>query len=217
MQAQSPAFEDRLQAGKALAKELRGYRDLKDVIVLAIAKEGVEVASGLAHGLGVPLDLVLARLLLVPGEREIHFGAVTRGVITLDEALIAQWELTRETVQQLARDANQQARNEMARLRARGTLPELAGKTVILADDGGSFGFAIISAILWARRANAREIVIAMPVGPLFEIHRLGQLVDDIVCLVTPETWSMRIANYYRRQFDLNDAKIKSLLAERTG
>ncbi len=214
MEAESPAFDDRLQAGKALARELTEYCDKNDVIVLAIAKEGVEVAQGLAQGLRAPFDLVLAQLLLVPGEPKVTFGAVTQGVVTVNEALVAQWEITKDTIQHISRDANHQARDEMVRLRGSRPLSDLKDKTIIFADDGMSFGFPIISAILWAKLASAKEIVIAVPVGPLFEVQRLGPLVDDIVCLVTPETWSLRIATYYRRWFDLTDAKIKSILSK---
>lgn len=60
-------FENRIEAGRLLAKELSEYADRQDVIVLALPRGGVPVAYEVARALHAPLDVFLVRKLGVPG------------------------------------------------------------------------------------------------------------------------------------------------------
>ncbi|MCL5264847.1 MAG: phosphoribosyltransferase [Chloroflexi bacterium] len=212
MLAEEPVFDDRLQSGKKLARKLISYRGKSDVIVLAVSKEGVEVAFPIAQALKVPLDVVISRLLHVPQEPETAFGATTQGMVVLNDGLVAQWGITRDVVRDLARDALEEARHEMMAYRGDRPAPDPSKKTVIIVDDGMAIGFPLLSAIVWAKRHGASRIVVALPVSPNFEVQQMRKLADDVVCPVTPDTWSLRIATYYRKWEEPTDREIKSLL-----
>lgn len=74
-----PLFENRLDAGNRLARELVDYEDREDVIVLALPRGGVPVAYPVAEHLEAPLDHVLVRKLGVPGREELAMGAIASG------------------------------------------------------------------------------------------------------------------------------------------
>ena len=78
-------FQNRVDAGRKLAKRLTTYANRSDVIVLGIPRGGVPVAFEVANALNAPLDVFLSRKLGVPGQEELAFGAVaTGGIRVLD-------------------------------------------------------------------------------------------------------------------------------------
>lgn len=212
MRAEAPVFDDRFQAGRELAKRLLRYRGKKNVFVLAISKEGAEVAFSIAQALKAPLDLVLSQLLAVPQQPRTSFGAVTRDAGVIDAGLVAQWGIKREVIRGLTRDAQHEARRKMILYRGDVPEPNLANKTVIIADDGMGLGFPIISAIVWTKRANPKVIIVAVPASPMFEVQRLRPLVDDVACLIASEGWGIQVATYYRKWKEPADDEIKNLL-----
>ena len=74
----NPLFADRAAAGQALAVELGAERG-SNVVVVGLARGGVEVAAEIARALGAPLDVVAVRKIGHPFEREYGIGAVTPG------------------------------------------------------------------------------------------------------------------------------------------
>jgi putative phosphoribosyl transferase len=74
-------FRDRTEAGRLLAEKLKGYADRPDVIVLALPRGGVPVASEVARALEAPLDVLIVRKLGMPGQPELAMGAIASGGI----------------------------------------------------------------------------------------------------------------------------------------
>src|SRR5262245_66645820 len=81
-------FRDRRHAGRRLARALARYAGRPDVVVLALPRGGVPVASEVARALDAPLDIFLVRKLGVPGRKELAFGALASGVRVLNEELV---------------------------------------------------------------------------------------------------------------------------------
>ena len=95
-------FRDREEAGRLLAERLRGYAGRDDVIVLALPRGGVPVASEVAKALGVPLGVFVVRKLGVPGHEELAMGAIASGgVILLDEGLVRSLGLRRDELERV--------------------------------------------------------------------------------------------------------------------
>ena len=74
--APSPLFRDRTDAGHQLAELLAPYAGQPDVLVLALPRGGVPVATEVARALGAPLDALPVRKLGVPGIPEMAMGAL---------------------------------------------------------------------------------------------------------------------------------------------
>jgi putative phosphoribosyl transferase len=211
---QSILFADRAEAGRALAARLRG-RKLADPVVLAMPRGGVPVAAEIARALGCPLDLVLVRKIGVPGQRELAVAAVVDGgapELVINEDVAAAAGLRRSYLEA-------EARRELAEIERRRSVylggrarAALAGRTLVLVDDGIATGASIRAAIAALRRQSPGALLIAVPVAPRETVEALAAEVDEVVCLETPEPF-YAIGLHYRDFHQLEDAEVVRLLA----
>src|SRR5436309_1401955 len=77
--AMTGLFQDRYEAGRALAERLSAYAGRDDVLVLALPRGGVPVGYEVARALDAPLDVFVVRKLGVPGYEELAMGALASG------------------------------------------------------------------------------------------------------------------------------------------
>ena len=96
-------FANRQQAGVELAARLERYKGRDDVIVLALPRGGVPVASEVARALNAPLDVFLVRKLGVPGQEEVAMGAIaTGGFRVLNEDVVSMIRIPDEILDRVA-------------------------------------------------------------------------------------------------------------------
>ncbi|HEX9149520.1 MAG TPA: phosphoribosyltransferase family protein, partial [Thermoanaerobaculia bacterium] len=159
-------FRDRAEAGRRLAERLRHYAGRPDVVVLALPRGGVPVASEVARELGAPLDVFLVRKLGFPGQEELAMGAIASGGSrVLNRSLLRRLHVPEETVNAVAaREFCEIERRERA---YRGTRPPrpVRGRTVILVDDGLATGATMHAAAAALRGQDPARIVVAVPVA----------------------------------------------------
>lgn len=206
-------FRDRIAAGRVLAALLDGYADRDDTIVLALPRGGVPVAREIARVLQAPLDVLVVRKLGIPWQPELAAGAIAAGgVLVLNHQAATEIPgLHRLLEPVVARERRELARREAAYRRGRPPL-DVAGRTVILVDDGIATGATIEAAAVALRAMNARSIVIAVPVAPPGAIRRLARHADRIVCPEQPADF-MAVGQYYDDFPQLTDAEVVRLLA----
>jgi predicted phosphoribosyltransferase len=180
-------FRDRTEAGRLLAERLRGYSGRDDVVVLALPRGGVPVAYEVAKALGAPLHVFVVRKLGVPGHEELAMGAIASGgLLVLDEGLVRRLGIGREQLQRaIAAESRELERREAAYGNGGGP-PDLEGKTVILVDDGLATGATMRAAALAVRRLNPARLVVAVPVAAEQTCDEFRDVVDEVVCDVTP-------------------------------
>src|SRR6266545_317358 len=145
-------FCDRTEAGRRLAALLGSYAGRPDVLVLALPRGGVPVAFEVARALHAPLDVLVVRKLGVPGQEELALGAIASGgVLVLNEQLIRRLRLTSGTIDAIA--AVEQCELERREQAYRGDLPpaDVAGRTVIVVDDGLATGTSMHAAVVTLR------------------------------------------------------------------
>lgn len=187
--AQRPGriFRDRREAGRALAKLLYAYRGDSRVIVLGLARGGVPVAWEIAAALDVPLDTFVVRKLGVPGHEEIAMGALASGgLLVVNDDTLRDLGITPDRLREVVeREARELERREAA---YRGDRPpvDVAGKVVIVADDGLATGASMFAAIDALRRQEPAQIVVAVPAAPESTCRELGAMVDDVICATMP-------------------------------
>jgi putative phosphoribosyl transferase len=206
-------FRDRRQAGQQLARSLRRYAKRPDVIVLALPRGGVPVAYEVARELEVPLDVFLVRKLGVPGQPELAMGAIASGgVRVLDGDLVRRCGVSRAEIDEVqARELEELMRRERA-YRGRRPAPEVAGRTVILVDDGVATGSSLKAAIAALRRRVPAAIVAAVPVAPASTARELSSLADEVVCVDQPEPF-YAVGNFYDDFSPTEDEEVRELLA----
>lgn len=209
----SEPFKDRREAGRLLANQLRDYRGKRSV-VLGIPRGGIIVAQELARALEADLDIVLAHKLRTPGHTELAMGSVAEdGRLFLNEEVVRELEvddayISQEKAQQMAEIRR---RTELFR-HVRPKVP-LAGKTVIVTDDGVATG-ATTQAALWAVRLEKPErLIAALPVGPEDTITRLAEDVDEMICLRTPPLFAA-VGQFYMRFEPVEDEEVLEILKE---
>lgn len=207
-------FRDRSQAGQLLARRLRRYAGRNDVIVLALPRGGVPVAYQIASALKVPLDVFVVRKLGVPGEEELAMGAIASGgVRVLSRELIQELGLTDEDVERVAaREWAELQRREKV-FRGERPFPDLAGRVVILVDDGIATGATMRAAIRAVRAHRPASVSVAVPVGAPQTLEALQDEADEIVCLLTPELL-MGIGAWYQDFGQLSDAEVMAYLRQ---
>jgi putative phosphoribosyl transferase len=210
----SGRFRDRAHAGRVLAGHLSAYAGRDDVVVLALPRGGVPVAYEVARALGAPLDVFVVRKLGVPGNEEFAMGALASGgVLVLDRGILSRLGMGAEEVQQIvASELPELERREAAYRGGRGP-PDVAGKTVILVDDGLATGSTMRAAALAVRRLGPASIVVAVPVAAEQTCDEFRDDVDEIVCALTPPVFQA-VGAWYDDFSQTSDDEVRELLAK---
>ena len=209
-------FRNRREAGRVLADLLGAYRGLEGVVVLGLARGGIPVAWEVAAALGAPLDAFIVRKLGAPGHEEFAMGALASGgrVVVNDDVLRA----LRVSPQQLRDVAEREGRELVRRETAyRGGRPpvDVAGKTVILVDDGLATGASMLAAVQALREAEPAEIVIAVPAAPESTCREFAGLVDDVVCATMPTPF-LAVGESFWDFKQVSDEEVRDYLATPT-
>lgn len=180
-------FDDRADAGRALAEHLRAYAGRRDVVVVGLPRGGVPVAAVVARALGAPLEVWMVRKLGVPGHSEFAMGAIASGgVVEVDKPVVEMLGITSTAVEQVIQSERVELeRRERTYRRDRPAL-DLASKTLIVVDDGIATGWTMRAVIRSLRDQEPAEVVVATPVASRQACMELEQLADDCVCAHCP-------------------------------
>ncbi|HSP37234.1 MAG TPA: phosphoribosyltransferase family protein [Frankiaceae bacterium] len=216
----SGRFPDRAAAGQALAAalsspEARRKWDLRDVVVLGLPRGGVPVAAPVALALGAPLDVLVVRKLGVPDQPELAMGAIA-GVEGSIEVIRNERVLRRTGISDdgwarvLARETRALGERE-TRLRIAPPLP-VAGRSVVLVDDGLATGSTMRAAVAALRRRSPARVLVAVPIGAPSTCKALDDLVDGLVCLRQPLDFSA-VGQAYDDFEQTTDDEVRELLA----
>jgi len=207
-------LDDRRDAGRRLAGVLGRYAG-EHPLILALPRGGVPVAYEVARALRAPLDVVVVRKLGAPHQRELGIGAVVGGdcpETVLDEESIRLLHVRRDFVErEIAVEIGEVHRRE-ALYRAGRPRVAVAGRTVIVVDDGIATGGSMRVALRSLRRAGPAKLVLAVPVAPGDTLARLRSEVDDVVCLSTPSSFQA-VGQFYRDFRQTSDQEVIDLLA----
>ena len=205
-------FEDRAEAGRALAEALGGLAG-EDVVLLAIPRGGVEVAAEISRARGWPLDLVIPRKIGAPGNPELGLGAIAPGVRVLDERMLRALGVTREYLDREVAEQEEEIRRRAEAYRGGRPPTEIRGRVAVVVDDGVATGGTAAAALRWARSQGAARVVLAVPVAPREAVRRLAGECDEVVCLDTPEPF-MAVGQWYLSFPQTSDDEVISLLDE---
>lgn len=207
-------FADRAEAGELLAGRLL---HLRDPVVLALPRGGVAVALPVARRLGGVLDVLVTRKIGYPPMPELGVGAIAEGgEPVLDLPLLTRLGLRPSSVAAVV----EQERRELARrvrvYRGERPLPVLAGREVVVVDDGLATGGTARAALRAVNRAGPARVTLAVPVGARETVRALRGEADDVVVLETPADFRA-VGQWYVHFDQLSDADVLELLARGRG
>jgi putative phosphoribosyl transferase len=213
MTSMLPKFTDRSEAGRLLAQKLTTYAGRPDTIVLALPRGGVPIAYEVARTLKVPLDVLVVRKIGAPYHPELAMGAVADdGTYAVNRDAVDALGITSDQFHAAFQNELQEVRRRELTYRQGRPQPNLLGKTVILVDDGLATGSTMRVAIDAVRRQHPRKLVVAVPVAPAQTQDEFSNLVDELVCILTPDPFYAVGAHYSNFQ-QVNDAEVRDLLA----
>jgi putative phosphoribosyl transferase len=204
-------FRNREDAAHQLAMQFQG-RKLSDPLVLAIPRGGVVTGAVLAQELGAELDVVLSRKLRAPDQPEVAIGAVSEnGRVFLNHYAQQVFDLAENYV---ATECRHQM-NEIARRKKliRGVRPQapIAGRSVIVTDDGIATGSTMIAALQVVKAEQPGELIVAVPVASPDRLDEVRRWCDDVVCLLSPaDFWA--IGQFYEEFAQVEDSVVIDLL-----
>lgn len=206
-------FHDRADAGRRLAQRLESFRG-QDVIVLGVPRGGVPVAFEVAKALRAPLDVLVVRKLGVPFQPELAFGAIAEGgVRVINDPTVEQTALSAEEIGYVESAQQSELRRQIDLYRrGRDRIP-LAGRVVLIIDDGFASGATAKAACRAAREQGVARIVLAAPVGSADVVAMLSSDADEVVCLETPTFYGyVTVGQGYRRFRRTSDDEVVALL-----
>lgn len=204
-------FRDRTDAGRQLAERLQG-RPFTSPVVLGLPRGGLPVAAEVAATLGATLDVFVARKIGAPGHEELAIGAVAEG---LDEPLLSDiargLRLGPDELRMLADRARGELARRVVSYRGNRSLPEMAGRDVVLVDDGMATGMTARAALRALRVHHPARLVLAVPVCPPDAPWRMAGEVDEMVYVEAPsEFWA--VGQCYRDFTQVTDREVRALL-----
>lgn len=205
-------FANRTEAGRELAATLDAFRGRPDVIVLGLPRGGVPVAFEVADALGAPLDVFTVRKLGAPGNEEYALGAIaTGGVVAIDRAAVHALRVSDRALESLiARERRELSRRERL-YRGDRASPSVAGKTVIVVDDGLATGATMQAAVAALRTLQPHRIIAAAPVGSTEACAALRQVADACLCSRVPRPFG-GVGAWYDDFSQTSDDEVLDLL-----
>ncbi len=196
-----------------MAGRLSDYAGRGDMLVLALPRGGVPVAFEVARALEAPLDVFLVRKLGVPGREELAMGAIAAaGVRLLNDEVVRRLRIPARVIDRVAAVERAELERREREYRDGRPPPEVAGRTVILVDDGLATGASMRAAVVALRRRDPARIVVAVPIASPATCREFRDLVDQVVCAQTPEPFHA-VGHWYVDFSQTNDDEVRELLA----
>jgi len=189
-------FQDRADAGEQLADLLQSEGIAPDV-VLAIPRGALPLGRVVADRFGVPLDVVVASKIGAPHNPELAIGAAASdGSVWRNEEIIDHVGASDDYVEREAETEAANARQKLEQYRGEAQPPDLAGKAVLLVDDGVATGATMRACIRQASAAGADRVVVGVPVGPPDSLADLEREADAVYAVERPRNFRAVGAHY---------------------
>ena len=203
-------FSSREDAGQKLGAYLL-ERGVQADVVVGLPRGGVVVGAGVANCLGKALDVLVVRKIGHPRHREFAVGALAEpGVVVFDEAAMRQTHVDRAELDRVVAEETERLRSYQSRFHPTAP-PDLAGRRVVIVDDGLATGATAEAAVASAREQNAAHVIVAAPVGSSTAMERLARVADEAIALIVDPHF-MAVGQYYDTFPEVSDAEVLELL-----
>jgi predicted phosphoribosyltransferase len=206
-------FKNRKEAGEKLGNLIaKKYYGEKNIIVLAIPRGGVVIGYEIAKKINSELDIIIPRKIGAPQNPEFALGAIGFDGKFFLNPEIDETTLNRDYLEKEIKKQREEIERKLKIYRGEKPLPEIQNKIVILTDDGIATGSTMLAAVN-SLKGKPKKIVICIPVLPIEVYKRFQKIVDDIVCLFTPEIF-FAVGQFYEDFSQTTDEEVIKLLKE---
>jgi len=158
------------------------------------------------------LDVFVVRKLGVPGQEEYAMGALaTGGVVLLNERVVRAAGVSDAEVERVLEEERRELERRELRYRGDRRPPDVAGRTVVLVDDGLATGSTMLAAVQALRAEHPARIVVAVPVASRDTCEAMRRAADEVACSVTPEPF-YAVGLWYDDFEQTSDEEVHDLL-----
>ncbi len=207
-------FNDRNEAGKILAGLLKLYCP-GECIAYAIPSGGVPLGIEIAAALNISLEIAVVSKITLPWNTEAGYGAVAfNGTVKLNERLISRLRLSEFQVKQGIQLTEEKVQRRVRQFRGSRPLPEIAGKTAVLVDDGIASGFTFLAGIDALKSMRPAMIFAASPTGSLDSLREIAAESDLVFCPNIRTGWTFAVADAYREWADIEESEAIRMFTE---
>ena len=206
-------FKNRREGSRQLAKALikRGYKG-ENTLVLGIPRGGLLVAEEVAKALSAALDVVIARKLRAPYQPELGIGAVVdEDHIVLNEEVVHSVGASQDYLKREIAYQREEVRRRLQFYRGDHPAPEVAGKTIIVVDDGIATGYTFRASLESLRQRRPDRLVATAPVAARDSAEMLKAYADDVVCLHMPASF-FAVGAWYENFDQTSDEEAVAIL-----
>jgi putative phosphoribosyl transferase len=201
-------FQNRQAAGTLLAQQVDRFIQ-KDIFICALARGGVVVASRIAQKHTISMYVLAVKKLRAPQNPELAVGAITfDGIQYIDADLVSRIGVTKEYLDNEVEFRQQEAKT------AQQTYPILKfalRNCALLVDDGVATGATVLTARMWLKERQVKNIILAVPVIAKSMYGILQSTFDAIVSPIISDTFQS-VGQYYKDFPQVTDEEVKKLL-----
>ncbi|GGN81416.1 phosphoribosyltransferase [Actinoplanes lobatus] len=202
-------FANRAEAGRALAGRLAQLLGAdRHPLVLALPRGGLPVAGPVAERLGGDLDIVVARKIGSPRYPEFGVGAIAEdGPPVYDPDNLRYAGVTEADLAGVLAAERAELARRIQLYRGGRPAPPVAGRTVIVVDDGLATGVTAHAALRWVREQGPGRLILAAPVCAPQARDALSAEADEVVCLSAPDPF-YAVGRWYEDFEQLTDEDV---------
>ena len=206
-------FSNRAEAGRQLARQLRGHLPV-DTVVLGLPRGGVPVAAEVARAFGLPLDVIVVRKVGLPFHPELAMGAIGEGDVTVvDRRVMDGNRITPEVFARVEHVERAELNHRATLLRQGHDRLDLEGRAALIVDDGIATGSTARAACAVARAHGARTVIVAAPVAPNDAESRITPEADEVHVVLSPKLFGA-VGQFYDDFAAVPDDEVARLLAD---
>lgn len=207
--AEPDTYEDRLDAGDRLVELLEDGPEIDRI--LAIPRGALPIAKRVADGLDLPLDVIVARKIGHPENRDLAVGAVAAdGATWIHDEFVEKWEVEPDALDAAIEDERETVREKMDAY-CDGELPEVEGETVMIVDDGAATGATARICLEQLHDLGAEHVGVAVPVASPIAMDVFEGVADEIVCPWVPEDF-LAVWDYFEEFEQVSDEEALACL-----
>lgn len=205
------AFKNRREAGEKLAEKLTQYKNIDNVIVIAIPRGGIELGVPVAKELNAKLDVFVTRKIGAPDNEEYAIGALSEtGEVYLNQSAAGRYE--KGEVEKVIEAEKKEAEMRVEKYRGH-KLPDLKDKIVIIVDDGLATGSTMLVAARAIKEQKPEKLIVAVPVSPPDSVRKIEKIADKVVVLNVSRMF-FAVGQFYEEFPQTTDEEVSSLMKE---
>ena len=205
-------FEDREEAAARLCKKLKKIVEGKNIVVIALTRGGVVLGKIIADYFKKPLDILVVKKIVAPGNSELAIGAVAPGnTVYWNKDLCKTLALSRQEKLELKKEKENERRNQERLLKSNHI--NFKRESVILVDDGVATGATVIASSKYLKNGKAKEIILAAPIISKDTLINIKKYFDNVYILECAENF-YAVGQFYRHFEQIENEQVNRIMAD---